>query len=70
MKKLILRFASLEELVTFSRLLPGGYLMNTTSLTLACSLSAAQLKQALLVYRVDIVHAETAVSKEEYGIIQ
>lgn len=43
----MLKFSTLEELVRFSKLLPGGYLLNTITLTITTSISEVQWQQAI-----------------------
>lgn len=47
MKKRTLTFSTLDELVQFSKRLPGGYLLNTINLTIIITVSEEQLQQAL-----------------------
>ena len=46
MTKQTLRFSSLEEMAQFVKSLPGGYVLNTMSLTLTATLPEANVDQA------------------------
>lgn len=62
MKKRTLQFATLEELVRFSKLLPDGYLLNTITLTIKTTLSPEQLEAVLRQHQLRCTEVGEAVA--------
>jgi len=62
MKKLTLQFTTLEEMVLFSKDLPGGFLMNTITLTIKITIAPDVLDPVLRHHNVQCIEANDVVS--------
>ena len=62
MKKLTLQFTSLAEMVLFSKALPGGFLMNTITLTIKITAAPGVLDPVLCQHNVACIEVNDVVS--------
>ena len=67
MEKQTLKFSTLKDLTDFTKLLNGGYLINTKNLTLTSKIPEIQLNLALELYNA--VQIETTEKVFSYDLI-
>ena len=61
MQKLSLKFPSFQELSLFARQLNGGYLINTSTLTITTTLPAFQANLAIELYGAEMIETNERV---------
>ncbi|HEX8314924.1 MAG TPA: hypothetical protein VF610_00160 [Segetibacter sp.] len=61
MQKLSLKFSSFQELSSFARQLNGGYLINTSTLTITATLPDFQANLAIELYGATLIETNERV---------
>jgi hypothetical protein len=61
MQKITLQFNCLRNLASFSKMLPGNYILNTTNLTITTNASEELLERAVIDFEATVIQTTEKV---------